>query len=106
MHNGLDRRRRLMSAYLDITRVRPISASSVGQERTLPSHSRADQVSGESGVSAAVALGSLIVGLRVKGTRATHLTGRRAMAWSTSEIADMASTTVNTVRHYHRLGLL
>lgn len=28
------------------------------------------------------------------------------MAWSTSEIADMASTTVNTVRHYHRLGLL
>lgn len=28
------------------------------------------------------------------------------MAWSTSEIAYMASTTVNTVRHYHRLGLL
>lgn len=28
------------------------------------------------------------------------------MAWSTSEIADMASTTVNTVRHYHRIGLL
>ncbi|MGP6177681.1 MerR family transcriptional regulator [Microbacterium sp. A196] len=28
------------------------------------------------------------------------------MAWSTSEIADIASTTVNTVRHYHRLGLL
>lgn len=28
------------------------------------------------------------------------------MAWSTSEIADLASTTVNTVRHYHRLGLL
>lgn len=28
------------------------------------------------------------------------------MAWSTSEIAHMASTTVNTVRHYHRLGLL
>ncbi|MEV4901244.1 MerR family transcriptional regulator [Citricoccus sp. NPDC055426] len=28
------------------------------------------------------------------------------MAWSTSEIADMASTTVNTVRHYHRLGIL
>lgn len=28
------------------------------------------------------------------------------MAWSTSELADLASTTVNTVRHYHRLGLL
>jgi DNA-binding transcriptional MerR regulator len=28
------------------------------------------------------------------------------MAWSTSEIADIASTTVNTVRHYHRIGLL
>jgi DNA-binding transcriptional MerR regulator len=28
------------------------------------------------------------------------------MAWSTREIADMASTTVNTVRHYHRLGLV
>jgi DNA-binding transcriptional MerR regulator len=28
------------------------------------------------------------------------------MAWSTREVADMASTTVNTVRHYHRLGLL
>lgn len=28
------------------------------------------------------------------------------MAWSTRELADLASTTVNTVRHYHRLGLL
>ena len=28
------------------------------------------------------------------------------MAWSTSELADLASTTVNTVRHYHRLGML
>ncbi|MBO3083064.1 helix-turn-helix domain-containing protein [Cellulomonas fengjieae] len=28
------------------------------------------------------------------------------MAWSTSELADLAGTTVNTVRHYHRLGLL
>lgn len=28
------------------------------------------------------------------------------MAWSTSELAALASTTVNTVRHYHRLGLL
>lgn len=28
------------------------------------------------------------------------------MAWSTRELADLAGTTVNTVRHYHQLGLL
>lgn len=28
------------------------------------------------------------------------------MPWSTREIADLAGTTVNTVRHYHRSGLL
>ncbi|MCO8276267.1 MerR family transcriptional regulator [Actinoplanes sp. TRM 88003] len=28
------------------------------------------------------------------------------MAWSTSELARLAGTTVNTIRHYHRLGLL
>lgn len=28
------------------------------------------------------------------------------MGWSTSELANLAGTTVNTVRHYHRLGLL
>ena len=28
------------------------------------------------------------------------------MPWSTSELADLAGTTVNTVRHYHRSGLL
>lgn len=28
------------------------------------------------------------------------------MAWSTRELARLAGTTVNTVRHYHRLGLL
>lgn len=28
------------------------------------------------------------------------------MAWSTRELAELAHTTVNTVRHYHRLGLL
>lgn len=28
------------------------------------------------------------------------------MSWSTRELADLASTTVNTVRHYHRRGLL
>ncbi|MBJ2122544.1 MerR family transcriptional regulator [Arthrobacter sp. MSA 4-2] len=28
------------------------------------------------------------------------------MVWSTREIADLAGTTVNTVRHYHQIGLL
>jgi len=28
------------------------------------------------------------------------------MGWSTSELAAMAGTTVNTIRHYHRVGLL
>ncbi|MFJ4223766.1 MerR family transcriptional regulator [Microbacterium sp. NPDC089695] len=28
------------------------------------------------------------------------------MTWSTRELADIAGTTVNTVRHYHRAGLL
>lgn len=28
------------------------------------------------------------------------------MAWSTRELAELTGTTVNTVRHYHRLGLL
>ncbi|MGO1542871.1 MAG: MerR family transcriptional regulator [Gulosibacter sp.] len=28
------------------------------------------------------------------------------MAWSTRELAELAGTTTNTVRHYHRLGLL
>ena len=28
------------------------------------------------------------------------------MAWSTRELADLAGTTVNTVRHYHRVGLM
>lgn len=28
------------------------------------------------------------------------------MGWSTRELADLAGTTVNTIRHYHRLGLM
>ena len=28
------------------------------------------------------------------------------MAWSTRELANLVGTTVNTIRHYHRLGLL
>ncbi|MFI5933862.1 MerR family DNA-binding transcriptional regulator [Actinoplanes sp. NPDC051494] len=28
------------------------------------------------------------------------------MAWSTRELGELAGTTVNTIRHYHRLGLL
>lgn len=56
-----------MSEYPAITRIRPISASSAGSERKLPGASSANHVSAESGVSAAVALGGLIIGLRVKG---------------------------------------
>lgn len=32
--------------------------------------------------------------------------GVTGMAWSTREIANLAGTTVNTVRHYHQVGLL
>lgn len=28
------------------------------------------------------------------------------MAWSTREVAELAGTTLNAVRHYHRIGLL
>ncbi|WP_216695789.1 MerR family transcriptional regulator [Dietzia psychralcaliphila] len=28
------------------------------------------------------------------------------MAWSTRELAELAGTTVNTIRHYHRIGIL
>lgn len=28
------------------------------------------------------------------------------MSWSTRELAELAQTTVNTIRHYHHLGLL
>jgi hypothetical protein len=28
------------------------------------------------------------------------------VAWSTSELAKLAGTTVNTIRHYHRSGVL
>ncbi|MCR2764245.1 MerR family transcriptional regulator [Microbacterium sp. zg.B48] len=28
------------------------------------------------------------------------------MGWSTREVADLAGTTVNAVRHYHRVGIL
>lgn len=28
------------------------------------------------------------------------------MPWSTRQLAELADTTVNTLRHYHRLGLL
>jgi DNA-binding transcriptional MerR regulator len=28
------------------------------------------------------------------------------MAWSTPQLAELAGATVNTIRHYHRLGLL
>ena len=37
---------------------------------------------------------------------ATDIPGGTTMGWSTSELAAMAGTTVNTIRHYHRVGLL
>jgi hypothetical protein len=56
-----------MSEYPAITRIRPISASSAGLERKSPEASSVHHVPAESGVSAVVALGSLIVGLRITG---------------------------------------
>ncbi|MDQ0644352.1 DNA-binding transcriptional MerR regulator [Microbacterium murale] len=38
---------------------------------------------------------------RGRGTR-----DNRVMPWSTSELAALAGTTVNAIRHYHRVGLL
>lgn len=32
--------------------------------------------------------------------------GRQQRGWSTRELARLAGTTVNTIRHYHRVGLL
>ena len=53
----------------------------------------------------APALGSIMLSLAptVRG-----LTGHRdkSAAWSTRELAELAGTTVNTIRHYHRIGLL
>lgn len=37
-------------------------------------------------------------------TLATH--EETTVAWSTRELAELTGTTVNTIRHYHRLGLL
>lgn len=56
-----------MREYPAITRVRSISAASAGSERKSPAASSASHVSAESGVSAILALGSLIAGLRAKG---------------------------------------
>ncbi len=56
-----------MSEYPAITRIRPISASSAASERKAPRGLSANPVSAESGASAAIALGALIVGLGVNG---------------------------------------
>lgn len=56
-----------MSEYPAITRIRPISAPSVGSDRRLSGATSEKRASAESGVSAAVALGGLIIGLRVQG---------------------------------------
>lgn len=47
--------------------------------------------------------------LDMAATRGTVTEGRSSadtVAWSTRELADLAGTTLNTVRHYHSLGLL
>lgn len=44
--------------------------------------------------------------LNPEGDAGSTTEGAAGMGWSTSEIASLAGTTVNTVRHYHRLGLL
>lgn len=66
VRNGLDHRKRLVSEYPAITRIRPISASSVGSERSRSGVSNASHASAKSGVTAAVALGGLMIGLRVE----------------------------------------
>jgi DNA-binding transcriptional MerR regulator len=44
---------------------------------------------------------------KVPGWRAGAPVGEEdVVAWSTRELADLAGTTVNTVRHYHEVGLL
>jgi DNA-binding transcriptional MerR regulator len=41
------------------------------------------------------------------GSRAIpHTHEETTVAWSTRELAELTGTTVNTIRHYHRIGLL
>jgi DNA-binding transcriptional MerR regulator len=44
--------------------------------------------------------------LREQGLEWVLTDKERTMPWSTREVAELAGTTVNTVRHYHRAGLL
>ncbi|MGJ9371732.1 hypothetical protein [Nesterenkonia sp. CF4.4] len=62
-----------MSEYPDITRIRPVSTISARSERRPPGASNANHESPENGVTAAAALGCLIIGLQVTGvtTRGT-----------------------------------
>jgi DNA-binding transcriptional MerR regulator len=39
-------------------------------------------------------------------TRSVDTERRHRMAWSTQQLARLANTTTNTVRHYHKVGLL
>jgi DNA-binding transcriptional MerR regulator len=55
--------------------------------------------------SLSVALGSIM--LSVTTPSGPPIGARReAVSWSTRELAELANTTVNTIRHYHRIGLL
>lgn len=54
-----------MSEYPAITRIRPISAPSVGAERRMRGASSATPAPREGGASATAALGSLILGLQI-----------------------------------------
>lgn len=47
-----------------------------------------------------------VLALRLPGLAAERRHEGAPVAWSTQELARLAGTTVNTIRHYHRLGLL
>lgn len=53
---------------------------------------------GQPGISLTVPLGHLLIWISA--------TEEERMAWSTKQLADLAGTTVKTVRHYHRVGVL
>ncbi|PRZ15105.1 hypothetical protein [Nesterenkonia sandarakina] len=61
-----------MSEYLDITRIRPVSTSAASSERRPPGASGANHDSPANGVTAAAALGCLIIGLQVEGVTTRH----------------------------------
>lgn len=50
--------------------------------------------------------GNLLDMATTRGTASAGGSSADTVAWSTRELADLAGTTLNTVRHYHSLGLL